>query len=244
MPSERVETINTSDGGAYDGWLFVPDRGHGPGIVLLQEIFGVGDFLRAKADDLAALGYVVLCPDVFWRTEPHVAHDHDEAGLQAAFASMTRWSQEVDELTAGADLLSAFEHLRGLPDVGARAVGVMGYCLGGRLAYELAVAGQPDACVSYYGSGIGGRLDDADRITCPTLFHYGGEDPFIPGDEVEAVQKAFAGRDDVEVHVHAGAGHAFENHEAEMFYSADATATAWRITTDFLARTLSLGSSS
>lgn len=238
MPTERTQTINTSDGASYDAWVFVPDRGAGPGIMLLQEIFGVGPFLRAKANDLAALGYVVLCPDVFWRTERAVAHPHDEAGLAAAFASMTRWSEEVDDLTAIGDLLSAFESLRGLEEVGARASAVMGYCLGGRLAYEVAVASQPDAAVCYYGSGIGGRLDNAAEITCPVLFHYGGSDPFIPNDEVEAVQKAFAGRDDVEVHVHAGAGHAFENSEAANFHDPDATARAWPITVDFLARHL------
>ena len=238
MPSERTETINTSDGGTYDGWLFLPDRGTGPGVMLLQEIFGVGSFLRAKANDLAALGYVVLCPDVFWRTEPHVAYDHDAAGLEAAFGIMTRWSQEVDELTAQADLLSAFEHLRGLEEVGARATGVMGYCLGGRLAYEVAVAGQPDAAVCYYGSGIGGRLDHAGDITCPILFHYGTSDPYIPNEEAEAVEKTFAGREGAEVHLHPGAGHAFENFEAPDFHSADATASSWPITTSFLARHL------
>jgi carboxymethylenebutenolidase len=238
MPSERTESISTSDGATYDGWLFVPDRGAGPGILLLQEIFGVGPFLRAKANDLAALGYVVLCPDVFWRTERGVAHDHDDTGLQAAFASMTRWNEEVDDLTAVGDLLSAFEHLRGLEEVGARAVAAMGYCLGGRLAYEVAVAGQPDAAVCYYGSGIGSRLEHASEITCPVLFHYGGSDPFIPTDEVEAVQKAFASRDDVELHVHGGAGHAFENSESSTFYDPDATAAAWAITTGFLAKHL------
>jgi carboxymethylenebutenolidase len=240
MPSERTETISTSDGATYDSVLFLPDRGAGPGIMLLQEIFGVGAFIRSKATDLAALGYVVLCPDVFWRTEPGVAHEHDAAGLEAAFGSMTRWSQEVDDLTAMADLLSAFEHLRGLEEVGARAVGVMGYCLGGRLAYEVAVAGQPDAAVCYYGSGIGGRLDHLGDITCPILFHYGTADPYIPTTEAEAVQQAFAGREDAEVHVHPGAGHAFENFEAPDFHDPDATAASWPITTAFLARTLAL----
>jgi carboxymethylenebutenolidase len=238
MPSERTDTISTSDGATYDGWVFVPDRGTGPGILLLQEIFGVGPFVRSKATDLAALGYVVLCPDVFWRTEPGVAHPHDAAGLEAAFGSMTRWSQEVDDLTAIGDLLSAFEHLQGLSDVGARPSAVMGYCLGGRLAYEVAVAGQPDAAVCYYGSGIGERLDHAGDITCPILFHYGGADPYIPSSEAEAVERAFAGRDDAEVHVHPGAGHAFENFEAPDFHHADAAAAAWSVTTSFLARHL------
>jgi carboxymethylenebutenolidase len=238
MPTERTETITATDGGTSDGWLFAPDSGAGPGVLLLQEIFGVGEFIRAKARDLSALGFVVLCPDVFWRTERGVAHAHDEAGLQAAFASMTAWTQAVDERTAAADLLSAFEHLCGLDVVGGRPAGIMGYCLGGRLAYELAVAGSPDACVSYYGSGIGGRLDDAAKVACPVLFQYGGNDPYIPNEEVDAVRAAFAGRADVEVHVHEGAGHAFENVEAPMFHNPEASAASWRLTTDFLARTL------
>jgi carboxymethylenebutenolidase len=70
------------------------------------------------------------------------------------------------------------------------------------------------------------------------LFHYGAEDPYIPGDEVQAVTAAFAGRDDVEVHVQPGAGHAFENHEAPMFHDPGATAASWGVTTAFLARHL------
>lgn len=241
MPSERTEQISTSDGGTYDGWVWVPDSGAGPGILLLQEIFGVGPFVRAKAEELARLGYVVLAPDVFWRTEPGVVHPHDDQGLQAAFASVTRWSQEVDPLTQGADLISAFEHLRGLEEVGARASGVMGYCLGGRLAYEVAVASQPDAAVCYYGSGIGSRVGEtAGAVTCPVLFHYGAADPYIPNEEVDAVRAAFAGRDDVVLHVHDGAGHAFENFEAEAFHHEAASIESWGQTTAFLARTLSL----
>ena len=240
MASERSETITAPDGQTYDAWAFFPESGSGPGVLLLQEIFGVGSFLRSKAADLADLGYVVLCPDVFWRSERHVAHPHDEAGLNAAFASMTKWSQEVDEATTGGDLVAALAHLRGLPEVGGRKVAAMGYCLGGRLSYEVAVAGDPDAAVCYYGSGIGGRLELRDQITCPILFHYGGDDPFIPGDESEAVAKAFADRADADVHIHDGAGHAFENFEAPQFHSESAAAAAWPLTTAFLARTLDL----
>jgi carboxymethylenebutenolidase len=236
--ADRVETITAPDGETFDAWVWVPASGRGPGILLLQEIFGVGSFLRAKASDLADLGYVVACPDVFWRTERHVVHEHDDAGLGAAFESMTRWRAEVPEETTGGDLLAALDHLRGLPEVDGK-VAPMGYCLGGRLAYEIAAAGDPDACVSYYGSGIGSRLDaTADSITCPTLFHYGGADPYIPAEESEAVAKAFAGRDDVTVHIHDGAGHAFENDEAPQFHSPDAAKRSWALTTEFLARTL------
>ncbi len=239
MANERTESITAPDGGTFDGWVFLPPGARGPGILLLQEIFGVGPFLRAKALDLAERGYVVLCPDVFWRTERRVAHNHDEEGLQKAFASMTRWQEATDDATNAGDLLAALAHLRGLPEVGDAKVAVMGYCLGGRLAYEVAAAGDPDACVAYYGSGIGGRLDDtAASVDCPTLFHYGDSDPFIPNEENEAVQAAFAGRDDVTVHVHAGGGHAFENEEAEQFWNPAAAEKSWALTLAFLAEQL------
>jgi carboxymethylenebutenolidase len=236
MTSERTETIAAPDGETFDGWTFLPDDGAGPGVLLLQEIFGVGSFLRAKAADLAALGHVVLCPDVFWRTERRVAHEHDDAGLAAAYASITRWNEEVEPAVTAGDLAAALAHLRALPEVGGRKVAVMGYCLGGRLAYELAASSDPDACVSYYGSGIGDRLAaTAGSVTCPVLFHYGAADPFIPVEVADAVRAAFAGRDDVEVHVHDGAGHAFENADAPMFYDPDAAARSWAITTAWLA---------
>src|SRR6476659_4668966 len=99
MPATRTETITAPDGGQFEGHLTIPEGGRGPGILLLQEIFGVGDFLKSKASDLADLGYVVLCPDVFWRVQPGVALPHDEAALQTAFGYMTKYL-EVDEATS------------------------------------------------------------------------------------------------------------------------------------------------
>jgi carboxymethylenebutenolidase len=238
MVSTRIESIDVPGGGAFNGHLTVPDAGRGPGILLLQEIFGVGEFILAKAEDLAGLGYVVLSPDVFWRIEPGFTADHDEAGLQAAFGLMGRFAEEVDDATKAADLAAALAHLRSLPEVAGEKVAAMGYCLGGRLAYEVAVASDPDACVSYYGSGIADRLDDAGAITCPVLFHFGGDDPFIPQDQVDAIVAAFADRDDVRIEIHAGAGHAFENSFAEQFSNPSAAEASWKLTTEFLADVL------
>ena len=117
MPSTRTETITTSDGGRYEGHLTVPGNGRGPGILLLQEIFGVGEFLLSKANDLAELGYVVMCPDVFWRVEPGIALPHDEGALQEAFGYMTRYMSEVPDETKVTDLGAALDHLRSLPEV-------------------------------------------------------------------------------------------------------------------------------
>lgn len=239
MTSTRTEQVAAPDGsGEFDVTIVVPDSGTGPGVLLLQEIFGVGEFVIAKADALAAEGFVVSCPDVFWRLERGFAVPHDETGLGDAFDRVTRWSELVDDATKAADLLAALAHLRSLPEVEGRKAAAMGYCLGGRLAYEIAVAGDPDAIVSYYGSGIADRLTDAERVTCPTLFHFGSDDAFIPNEQVDAIGSAFAGRDDVTVVVQEGAGHAFENLYAPAFANEAAAARSWPLTLDFLRRTL------
>jgi carboxymethylenebutenolidase len=173
----RTESIQTAEGEQFDGTAVIPDGGD-PGILLLQEIFGVGEFMLAKANDLASEGYVVLCPDVFWRVERGVALPHDESAMSQAFSYVERFGTLEPGPVAG-DLLVGLAHLRTMPEVTGPSA-VMGYCLGGRLGYEVAVAGDPDCCVSYYGSGIAARLEEASKITCPTIFHFGREDAFLP----------------------------------------------------------------
>jgi len=239
VTSTRTEQVAAPDGsGEFDVTIVAPSGGTGPGVLLLQEIFGVGEFVLAKAEALALEGYVVSCPDVFWRLERGFAVPHDETGLGAAFDRVTRWSELVDDETKAADLGAALAHLRSLPEVAGQKAAAMGYCLGGRLAYENDVAGDPDAIVSYYGSGIADRLGDADRVTCPALFHFGSADAFIPNDQVDAIVAAFDGRDDVTIVVQDGAGHAFENLYAPAFANEAAAARSWPVTLEFLDRTL------
>ena len=232
MPTTRTEAIAPS----YEATVVVPDDPSGHGIVLYQEIFGVNDFLLAKAAALADEGYVVSCPDVFWRIQPGVTLPHDQAGLQEGFGLVQRWSAEVADADKVEDLRSALTHLRGLPEVTGK-VAAMGYCLGGTLAYRTAANADVDACVSYYGSGVADLLAAGERPTCPTMFHFGGQDPFIPAEQVEAIRKGFADRDDVELHVQPGAGHAFENHLSPQFSNPDAAAVSWPLTVEFLAET-------
>jgi len=235
MPTTRTEDLNAGDGGTAT--IVLPDAGTGHGIVLYQEIFGVNEFLLAKAGDLARLGYVVVCPDVFWRVQPGVALGHDEASLQEAFGLVQTWSEQVADEDKVADLGVALAHTRALPEVTGK-VATMGYCLGGTLAYRTAAHFDPDACVSYYGSGIADLLAAGEKPSCPTIFHFGGSDPFIPNDQVEAIQAGLGTRGDVEVHVQAEAGHAFENFLAPQFSNPEAAASSWPLTTDFLLRTL------
>lgn len=231
----RNERVSAPTGEQFDAHAFAAEEA-GPGILLLQEIFGVGDFLKAKATTLAGLGYSVLIPDVFWRVERNVSLAHDDEALETAFGYMGRFSEIPKEITTG-DLVASLAHLRTLPEVTGK-VAVLGYCLGGRLAYEVAAASDPDACVSYYGSGIAAELELAEQIVCPVLFHFGGSDPYISREEIDAVSAVFAGRPGTEVVVQEQAGHAFENSFAPAFTNPEAAAASWPVTLDFLARTL------
>jgi carboxymethylenebutenolidase len=228
----RTQRIESGDG-AFDAYVALPAGGSGPGIVLLHEIFGVNDYVRDSAQRLAGLGYVVLAPDLFWRTQPGLELDHDEAGVQAGLAAL----QELDVPVAVDDAIAALAALRAMPEVTGGKAGVLGFCLGGTLAYQVAVDGDPQAAVVYYGAGIPSALDAAAAITCPMIMHWGGADPYIPREQIDAVAAMAAGHDRIECHVHEGAGHAFDN-RARMFYVPEASAAAWELTTAFLAREL------
>jgi len=237
MARERTQRIEV-EAGSFDAFVSTPDSGSGPGILLLHEIFGIAEFARAKARDLAEAGFVVLVPDLFWRIQPgFLAPDTDE-GVQQGMAMANRFFAEVAPEQTRSDLSAALHHLRAMPEVSGRKVGTLGYCLGGTLAFALAVAADPDALVSYYGSGVAGMLGEADSVRCPALFHFGGSDPFIAGKDVAEVSNRFADRPDAEVVVHEGGGHAFENTFHPMFSNPEATAESWPQTLRFLARTL------
>lgn len=232
MTSTRTVTLTSPDGGSFAGHLAVPASGTGPGLVVLQEIFGVNDYIHDVCDRLAAMGYVAMAPDVYWRIEPGVALGHTEADI----ATGVGYVAQLDPQQVIDDLGAALSQLRELPECDGRA-GVIGFCFGGMTTYRVACHLEPDTAVSYYGSGVGSMLAEGDSITCPLLFQYGADDPFIPPDEIAAVRAFADERDHVEFHVYE-AGHAFDNHRSEMFSDPPAAARAWNVTADFLGRTL------
>jgi carboxymethylenebutenolidase len=231
--SETTALIPTHDGGQMPAFAARPASGRGPGIVVLQEIFGVTDYMKKRARDLAELGYVVVVPELYWRLGSDIkTPENTPEGLQEAFGYM----QRLDQRQAVDDAAAALEYLRGLPATGGKA-GVFGFCMGGRLAYEVAAAVSADAVVSYYGAGIGNELDAAPRISAPIIFHFGDNDQFLPTEEANRIRETFAGRPEAEVHMHSGAGHAFDN-PSPMWHHAGAAQEAWPQTAAFLRRYL------
>ncbi|MET8758269.1 dienelactone hydrolase family protein [Lentzea sp. NPDC004782] len=215
------------DGMPLPVWL--PESGSGPGIVLIQEIFGLDGYLRGVAEKLAALGYVVAVPELFHRFEPGWVGEHDEAGIRKSMEVVGN----LDFPLAVQDVTASVEHLRGLPEV-TGGVGVLGFCLGGTLAYSAAVAAGPDTAVSFYGSGVPDQIGTLDQVSCPILFLFGTEDPYLPG--YQKVVDAAEGHPGAEIHLEA-AGHAFLNHLGP-WYAEEAAHRAWDVTTAFLARAL------
>jgi carboxymethylenebutenolidase len=212
----------------------LPEGERGPGLVVLQEIFGVTEYVLSRARNLAGLGYVTVVPELYWRLGSNVVTDErTEAGLQEAFG----YYSKLDMAQAIDDAVATLEHVRAMPETGGRA-GVLGFCLGGRLAYEVGVRASPDVVVSYYGSGIADRLDDASKLECPVIFHFGGDDPYLPAEQTQRIEAAFAGRPAAEFHTHPGAGHAFDNFRSPMFHHQPAAEAAWPQTTAFLLRAL------
>ncbi|MFF5208392.1 dienelactone hydrolase family protein [Streptosporangium sp. NPDC000396] len=228
----RTETVTVADG-SFDMDLWLPENGSGPVVLVIQEIYGVGPYIRKVAEDLAALGYVVGAPDLFWRIQRHWESDHSEAGTAASLEMVSRF----DAPQGVADSAAALAHLRALPEA-TGGTGMVGFCLGGSIAYFLAADAEVDAVLSFYGSAVPDAVELMDRITCPVLFVFGGSDPYIPRDQVARVEQAAAGRPNIEMHVAEQAGHAFHNHEAPQFHDPEAAPVAWARAVEFLRRHL------
>ena len=229
--NHRSEKVTMPGGGEMNLEVWTPDGGSGPGVLLIQEIFGVGDRLRAVGARLADAGYVVGAPEVFWRFAPDWSVEPDEAGLQEAMGKIGQldFPQAIADCGVALDAVAALPESTGTP-------GVLGFCLGGSLAFAVAADFEPSVAVSYYGSQVPAMLSKLDRITCPILFHFGSLDEYIPGDGVEALVAATADRADTVVNIEI-AGHAFDN-EARLFYDEGAAKSAWSKTLAFLGQHL------
>jgi carboxymethylenebutenolidase len=210
-------TIKSFDGGEFDGYLALPASGYGPGIVVLQEIFGVNSHMRSVADWYAAHGFVALCPDLFWRLQRGVelTDKGDDWNKAVAFY------QRVDEAKAVEDSAAAVEFLRGSSACSGR-VGAVGFCMGGNLAYLLSVRFEPDCAVGYYGVSIEKGLGEANNLNRPLLLHIAERDKFCPPEAQAQIHEALDSNPLVKIHDYAGMDHAFGRTGGEHYDAAAA----------------------
>ena len=228
--------VQTPDG-SMPAHLWRPPSGTGPGILLLQEVFGISDYIERRAKDLAALGYVVLAPEIWWRLGVSRVEDGPNA-LAEAFALLER----CDWLSAVQDGAVAFDELNQLSEVSGGS-GLVGFCFGGGLGFNVAAQRLPDVLVSYYGSALpellglappwpGVPVLDPASVSATSLHHFGLADRFLGRPMVEKIRDTLSPLDQVTFETY-DADHAFDNDDF-MLFGADASALAWERTVTFL----------
>jgi carboxymethylenebutenolidase len=211
--------------GTFTAYRATPPSGSGPGIVVIQEIFGVNKWVRSVADELAAHGFVVYAPDLFWRQEP---------GIQITDREMDRafqLYQAFDEAKGVEDIEETIAELRQDPACSGK-VGVVGFCLGGKLAYLTATRTDADCAVGYYGVGIEKALDEAGAIKRPLMLHIAKDDGFVPHEAQAQVHAALDSNPNVTIYDYPGLDHAFARVGGEH-YSREGAARANKRTLEF-----------
>lgn len=209
--------ITTEDGASFNAYLALPASGKRPGLVLCQEIFGVNANMRAIADQYAEEGYAVLVPDLYWRISPGIElSDHGE-DMQKAYGLY----QQFDIDLGVQDIEASIRYLR-VASYCTGQVGVLGFCLGGKLAYLAAARTQVEVAVAYYGVGIEYALDEANNINCPLVLHMAALDKFCPPDAQQAINSALQGKYNVAVYSYADVDHAFARSGGDHYHQPSA----------------------
>lgn len=223
---ERVE-IQVSDGTTMSGHLCRPEGdAPRPGLLILQEIFGVNPHIRDVAERYAREGFVTLAPDLFHRIQPDYVGSYDDIPASGKLA-MAYNESDVD-LAAAAAFLS--KH----PAVVGDRLGALGFCMGGRLSFVANAVGKLRCAVSFYGSIAPDKLAYAERLSGPQMMIWAGKDAHVSEDKarasVEAVRKA--GKPYVNVEFSE------QNHgffcDARSSYDAGAAAQTWALSLAFL----------
>jgi len=211
--SEMI-TTHVPDG-YFDGYLAVPESGEGPGVLLIQEIFGVNSHIKKMADKLADEGFVVLAPDLFWRLKPNANFGYEGEDKDKAFALM----QKFDENEGLQDLKAASGVLRYQKACTGRMAS-LGFCLGGKLAFRLAAHTNLNCAVSYYPGGIDACLDEASNIKCKTILHFGKEDQLIAASVRDKVKEELSKYKNFTIYEYDNVGHGFNCDERASFDKA------------------------
>ena len=198
-----AETVEfKSNGHNATGYLVKPPSGSGPGVLVIQEWWGLDADLKKMADKLAAAGFVALAPDLYH-------------GQVAGHTEMDKAAQLMNTMPAdraGRDMSGAVDYLAGRPDVKGKGIGVVGFCMGGMLSFIIAAnrGDKVKAVVPFYGFPQGPMEPDWSKMTASVSGHMAEKDDFFPPAGAQALEKKLRGMGkDVTLKVHPGTGHAF-----------------------------------
>jgi len=216
--------LKASDGFELAAWRAAPSGKPRGGLVVVQEIFGVNAHIRSVADGFAADGYLAIAPAIFDRAEPGFDVGYEPETMARGVALAGKLSREVIQLDVAAAIAAV---------ASGGKVGVVGYCLGGTVAWVAATQTQGlSAAVGYYGGGILGLRDLKPRV--PTMLHFGGKDAHIP---IDGVRSLAAAHPDTPVYTYPTGGHAF-NRYGNAAYDAPSATLARQRTIAFFASNL------
>jgi carboxymethylenebutenolidase len=219
--------------GTFGAYVTRPGASPAPAVVVLQELFGVNADIRKTRDELAALGFVAVAPDLFWRQEPGVDLDvRSEPDWQHGLRLYQAYNRDAG-LRDVKDTVAAAAKL---PECTGK-VAVLGYCLGALMTFLTAARFGVDAAVAYHGGDTEKYLDEVDGLNAPLLMHLGEEDEFISKPAQAEIKAALARKRDAVVYSYPGPYHAFSRHNG-AHYNGAAAALANSRTHDCLNRQL------
>jgi len=202
--SETVTIPELEGDGRIPVYLARPDGTPKAAIIVIPEIFGINSGIRQKCDDWASEGYLAAAPDIFWRFAPGIELDPDiEAELNEAFGYIGQYDADLGVR----DIEALIHWIR--REAKIDKVGLVGFCLGGRMAYMAAARTDIDASVGYYGVMIDQMLGEAKAIANPLMLHIAGHDGFVPPEAQKAIHDGLGSHHRVTLHDYEGLDHGF-----------------------------------
>jgi carboxymethylenebutenolidase len=228
MPDIKLKAADGS--GEFAAYVVEPAKKTGGAVVVIQEIFGVNDSLKATCQEIADMGFFAIAPDLFWRQEPGVSiTDKSKEEWDKAFALMNGFDQDKGV----EDLKTTLEAARAYPGANGKA-GTIGFCLGGRLAVMMATRSDADVNVSYYGVALDKLIPEFGEISAPLMLHIAEKDEFASPEVTEAVLDGIEDNDYVDAFVYPEVQHAFAR-VGGLHYDARAATIANGRTAEILA---------
>ena len=199
---EQVKSLSGDE--EFLCYVAQPDGKISAAIIVIQEIFGVNNGIRAKCDHWASLGYLAIAPDLFWRINKGTDLDAD---LPEEFQTAIDLMGRLDQDQGIRDIEAAIHFAQNA--IGNHKVGCVGYCLGGRLAFMTACRTDIRASVGYYGVGIDGLLGEKQAIAHEVMMHIPTADGFVPADAQAAMHAGLDDHPKVTLHDYHGLDHGF-----------------------------------